>query len=232
VRQSNTLRAAWASLASGLALACKAPASDASGGFRPPSTLAASDAAPARPLRSTPPVPAIASAALAASAARAPEDGPREGEMSGHLWLECHDGFAPRSTPRIDVQRLGLACGPSTGLTPFAHLNGSVDESGAPVVLSWQSLAGDCFRLFAVASSPVDDLEVEIASEARELVSLSNQNRRWLVVAEDRPFCVQQPGKIEARFSTHSGRGDLAAAVWRGAGMWPRPGSWRGGNPP
>jgi hypothetical protein len=106
---------------------------------------------------------------------------------------------------------------------PFARVNGTIDESGSPVVLDWQSLAGDCFRLFAVASLPVEDLEVEIASEARELVSLTNQNRRWLVVAEDRPFCVQQPGKIEARFSTHSGRGDLSGAVWRGARMLPRP---------
>jgi hypothetical protein len=136
----------------------------------------------------------------------------------------------PRAEPRVDVLRLGLACGPVTGLTRYARANGIVDESGPPVVLRWKAERKDCFRLFAVAGTPVDDLEVEIVGPRGSRVSLTNQSRRWVVVGEDGPFCAPDAGAFEARVSTHGGRAPVSAAVWRGARMFVPGAPWAEGS--
>lgn len=125
---------------------------------------------------------------------------------------------------------MGLACGPVSGLTQWARVNGIVDESASPVVLRWKAERRDCFRLFAVAGSPVDDLEVEIVGPAGSRPSLTNQSRRWALVGEHGPFCAPQGGDFEARFSTHGGRGALSAAVWRGARMLVPGSPWSDGT--
>jgi len=98
-----------------------------------------------------------------------------------------------------------------------------VDESGQGFVYRWEAERGDCFRLFAVAAAPVDDLEVELSEVHGDRLSLTNQNRRWVVVDEDRPFCSARGGRLEARFGTHGGHGELAVAIWRGARMIGKP---------
>ncbi len=135
------------------------------------------------------------------------------------LGVGCYDGFAPRATPRIDVMRLSLSCGPVNGLTSFARANGTVDEAEGPFVYQWAVHRHDCYRLFAVAAAPVDDLEVEIVQLRGPRVSLTNQNRRWLVVDEGGPFCALRDGEFEAHFSTHSGHGEVSVAIWRGEHM-------------
>lgn len=133
--------------------------------------------------------------------------------------VACYAGFVPSGVPRVDVVRLGVACGPSTGLTQLARINGVVDETEGGPTLRWDAERRDCFRLFAAASEPVEDLEVDVKGPHGSFHSLTNQNRRWVVVGEDALFCAEQKGQFEATFSTHSGRGVVAAAVWRGAHM-------------
>jgi len=146
--------------------------------------------------------------------APAPRGGPRE-----PLAVACYSGFEPGATPRADVARLGVSCGPSGGLTELAHVRGVVDESGPPVTLRWHGEQGDCFRIFAVAAEPAEELVAEVTGPHGVQLSLSNQNRRWLVVDERQPFCVDREGQFESRFSTHAGRAELAAVVYRGAHM-------------
>jgi hypothetical protein len=102
-------------------------------------------------------------------------------------------------------------------------MNGTVGEAQRPALYQWDADRRDCFRLFAVAADPVEDLEVEVVRVAphAERVSLTNQNRRWVVVDEDGPFCAARSGTYEARFSTHGGHGAVSAAVWKGARMGP-----------
>jgi hypothetical protein len=133
--------------------------------------------------------------------------------------VACYAGFAPSGVPRVDVVRLGTACGPSTGLTQLARINGVVDEASRGPTLRWDADRRDCFRLFAVASDPVEDLEVDVKGPHGSFASMTNQNRRWLVAGEDGLFCAPQKGQFEAVFSTHAGRGEVSAAVWRGANM-------------
>jgi hypothetical protein len=95
-----------------------------------------------------------------------------------------------------------------------------VDEAVARgPILRWDAGRGDCFRLFAAASEPVEDLEAEVRGPKGSSRSLTNQNRRWLVAGGEGPFCAEREGQFEAEFRTHAGRGAFAATVWRGAHM-------------
>jgi hypothetical protein len=145
---------------------------------------------------------------------------PDEGALRPPPGVACYAGFLPSGVPRVDVVRLGVACGPSTGLTQLARINGVVDEAQSGPTLRWDAARHDCFRLFAVASEPVEDLAVDVKGPHGSYASMTNQNRRWLVVGEDGFFCAPQKGQFEATFSTHAGRGAVAAAVWRGAHMF------------
>lgn len=245
MRQSNAVRAvvSGGAFALAFALACGSPRGSGAdqhplGSALAPAPSGAAEGHPAAPgsalaspgtaASSSPessedgPVPA-ASVAVPSSRPRIAFGGPPPPSApEGRLFVDCYAGFVPQATPRVDVQRLALACGPSTGLTPFARTTGTVDEAGSPAVFRWEAKRGDCFRLFAVASAPVDDLEVEIAESPDDHGSLTNQNRRWVVVADDRPFCSPRAGTFVARFTTHGGRGAFAAAVFRGERMLPK----------
>lgn len=131
----------------------------------------------------------------------------------------CHTGFAPSESPRVDVVRLGAACGPVSGLTELAKTTGVVDETGRGPVLRWTAERGDCFRLFAVAAAPVEDVRVEIKTPHGEARIVESPSRRWAVVGEDAPFCAPREGQFEASFTAPAGRGEVVASVWRGARM-------------
>ncbi|HVU05307.1 MAG TPA: hypothetical protein VHE30_26345 [Polyangiaceae bacterium] len=134
-------------------------------------------------------------------------------------WRSCLVGFSPGRDARVDALRLSVACGPVTGLDRHAHATGIVDEAGPPVRLPFTAVRGDCFRVFAVADAPVDDLEAEVVGPKGVSVTLANQGRRWVVLGEEGPFCPAEPGDYEVRLSTHAGRGNVAAYLRRGARM-------------
>ncbi|HVW28973.1 MAG TPA: hypothetical protein VHC69_26595 [Polyangiaceae bacterium] len=136
--------------------------------------------------------------------------------------VSCYQGFAPSASPRIDVVRLGTACGPVSGLTELAKTSGRVDEAGRGPTLRWDADRGDCFRLFAVAAEPVEALKVDVKSAVSTSSLHADARRRWAVLGEDGPFCAGRAGHFEASFTTHAGSGELFAAVWRGARMLPR----------
>lgn len=135
------------------------------------------------------------------------------------LWTACLENFEPNAAPHVDVLRLGMLCGPPNGLSLLARAAGVVDEARKPFVYQWEAERGDCFRVFGVAEDPVEDLEVEVFGPHRERLFLENQNRRWVVAAENGPFCAPKEGTFEAQFTTHGGHGTVAISVWRGARM-------------
>jgi hypothetical protein len=136
--------------------------------------------------------------------------------------VSCYDGFSPSGSPRVDVVRLGVSCGPVAGLTELAKTSGVVDERGRGPTLRWDAERGDCFRVFAVAAEPVEDIQVDVHGKSSVTEAHVDVNRRWAVVGEDGPFCAGRAGHFEASFTTHAGTGELVASVWRGARMIPR----------
>jgi hypothetical protein len=129
------------------------------------------------------------------------------------------ENFEPNAAAHVDVLRLGMLCGPPNGLSLLARATGVVDEATKPFVYQWEAERGDCFRVFGVAEDSVEDLEVELFGPHRERLFLENQNRRWVVAAENGPFCAPKEGTFEAQFTTHGGHGTVAISVWRGARM-------------
>lgn len=148
--------------------------------------------------------------------------GPPSPAFGGGIWASCYEHFVPSDSARIDANRLAIACGPSTGLARFERTSGTVDEARRPVVFRWEGRKRDCFRVFAAAAAPVEDLEVEIVERRGGRQTLSNRSDRWVVAPEEGPFCAAEDGFFEARFGTHAGRGEFAAFVYRAEGMVPK----------
>jgi hypothetical protein len=213
VRQSNALPVALL----GALVACSSK-SRQRGEIPPPAIV------PWKANSTAAPIPPVALSGPAAAPPVAPARNPEaptsaDAEPREALSAACYAGFRPGASPRVDVVRLGVSCGPSGGLAQLARLHGVVDEAGSPVTLRWHAERGDCFRLFAVAAEPAEDLEAEVLGPHGVRVSLTNQNRRWVVVDEKEPFCAAQEGQFEGRFTTHAGRAEVAVAVYRGARM-------------
>jgi len=195
-----------------------------------PSSAVLSSARVAGAGAATAPSSAAASSASTGTATAAAVSSPEEsgsgalGASKASPAMACHEGFSPSGVPRIDVLRLGMACGPISGLTEIAKTSGTLEEAGRKPTLGWDALRGDCFRLFAVATEPVEDIDVEIdfASTPKETIAHVDPSRRWAVVGEDGPLCATRTGHFEAFFTTHAGSGEIAAAVWRGARMLQR----------
>lgn len=106
-----------------------------------------------------------------------------------------------------------------SGLVELAKTSGVVDETGHGPTLRWEADRGDCFRLFAVAAEPVEDVQIDVKSKTAAVDAHVDANRRWAVVGEDGPLCVGRAGRVEASFTTHAGTGELVASVWRGQRM-------------
>jgi hypothetical protein len=104
----------------------------------------------------------------------------------------------------------------------MARASGVVDETGKGPPLRWQADRGDCFRLFAVAGTPVEDLEVTVGGKGIAASTVTSSSRRWAVVGEQGLFCSEHGGPFEATFTTHAGSAELVATVWRGARMLSR----------
>jgi len=162
------------------------------------------------------PVPSGRAAAVPATIFAAAETAPSPPAVA------CYAGFSPSVSPRVDVVRLGTVCGPPSGLVKLARISGTIDEAGRSTTLRWDAERGDCFRVFAVAGNPAEDLDVEVKGTAGPGIVLANPTRRWAVVGEQGVFCAVRAGRFEASFTTHAGTAELEAAVWRGARMLSR----------
>ena len=203
-----------AALAALLVVGCRAPARSgpalAETLPRPPPVAAA----PGAPLPTPERLPRVPSS-LPPAGGSAP---------SGPAWMACLEGYAPTASARVEATRLGLSCGPSTGLSLAGRLHGEVGEGARLSRHEWEAKAGDCFRVFAVADDPVADLEAEVRGPGGARF-LDDQDRRWLVLGKQGPFCAERAGTFSISFGTHGGHGAVAAEVWRGEHLATVPGA-------
>ena len=164
------------------------------------------------------PADALAPAGAAASAAQAPgspDAGVAAGpEPVGGTWVSCYGRYRPTSTPRRDVLRLGLLCGPVNGM----RLVGWTIEGEATDAATEHGLdldAGDCLRVFAVSEQSVLDFSVEVRDPKGGLVAADRSGDRWPILNPDGPFCVMQAGRYALRVRTRQGGGRYAMQVWK-----------------
>ena len=134
----------------------------------------------------------------------------------GGRWLSCYGSFAPRGDPELDVERLAQACGPPNGMVKVASFTGELAaDAGLPREHRHPAREGECFRVFAVAGSQLDDLDVEILDSSRKRIAFDEGDDRWPVVKPDGPFCVFEGGDHSIRVSAPHGGGRYAVQLWK-----------------
>jgi len=161
-----------------------------------------------------------ASAAGSASAAPAPEAAPEAvpeaGSPVGGNWLKCYAHFQPRTTPAVDVMRLGTMCGPSNGMRKVTGVpETSVSQDSPAREHRFRASAGDCYRIFAVGSPGIEDLDVEVFDAKGRRVAFDTSDDRWPVVKADGAFCVLDDGDYRAVVRAQRGSGTYAIEIWR-----------------
>jgi hypothetical protein len=134
----------------------------------------------------------------------------------GGGWLSCYGSFAPRGDPRLDVERLGQACGPPNGMVKVASFAGELaDDAALPRDHRLSAREGECFRVFAVADPTIADLDVEIFDSSRKRIAFDEGDDRWPIVKPDGPFCVFDAGEYSIRVRAPHGAGRYAVELWK-----------------
>ncbi|MBM4363918.1 MAG: hypothetical protein FJ104_14660 [Deltaproteobacteria bacterium] len=118
----------------------------------------------------------------------------------------------------MDAARLGLLCGPSSGLSLLAAASGAVGEEGPTLPFRWEAEPGECFRVVAAAGEGALDvaLTVELPGGGHLLAATGN---RWAIVPADGLICPAAGRPLTLRVRTHAGRGRAALEIWRGRGL-------------
>jgi hypothetical protein len=133
----------------------------------------------------------------------------------GGKWLSCYGSFAPRSDPRLDVGRLGEACGPPNGMTKTKSFDGEVRADAGVPGHRFAARAGECFRVFAVADPAVEDLDLELFDAQGRRVAFDEGDDRWPIVKPDGPWCSFDAGELSIRVTASHGAGRYALEVWK-----------------
>jgi hypothetical protein len=160
-----------------------------------------------------------ASAAASSSTRRPAERRPREPVRPapvGGKWLSCYASFAPRSDPRLDVERLSEACGPSNGMVKVKGFAGELRADAGPApVHRFAARAGECFRVFAVADPAIEDLDLELFDARGRRVAFDEGDDRWPIVEPDGPFCGFDAGEQSISVTASHGAGRYAIELWK-----------------
>jgi hypothetical protein len=132
-------------------------------------------------------------------------------------WLRCFDGFTTSGDVARDVLRLGMICGPSTGMQLSGPKFAGTLSGQAPTSIR-VDLARECVRIVAAAGGSVEDLEVELLSKSGQSLALVNLDKPWAVLPADKPLCTPYDATHTVRLATHGGEGPFALRVLR---YWP-----------
>jgi hypothetical protein len=134
----------------------------------------------------------------------------------GGPWVRCYGDFRLSGDPLKDVTRLGLLCGPENGMSRLSPqaIVGNVVEGQPAVSETFQARRGECYRIFAVASPTVTDLDVTVRSSRDMAIAADHGEDAWPIVQPDRPFCALEDDALRVEISARRGQGRFAAEVW------------------
>ncbi len=77
-----------------------------------------------------------------------------------------------------------------------------------------QATTGHCYRIFAVASASIDDLNVVLRSPRGSVLARDDSHDRWPIVEPERPFCALEDGTYSVQLSAATA-GTFALAIWQ-----------------
>jgi hypothetical protein len=145
----------------------------------------------------------------------AEEKAQSRGKLGG-IWVSCYGTFQPTGDAAADLGRLTAACGRPTGLAALAPVRqGETQTREDPVErFSFQARSGRCYRLFAVASPEVIDLDVTVLGPEGHVVAADVSRDRWPVVPSRGALCIEHEGVHTVEVSVAEGSGSYLLQVW------------------
>lgn len=112
------------------------------------------------------------------------------------------------------MTRLGLMCGPVNGMIQHgATRRGKLKSE--PSRHRFAAKQGECFRVFAVASEGIANLDVRIVSARGTLLHKDRSHHRWPVVEATRPFCSFADDTFGIEIIGAAAGGSYALQVWK-----------------
>ena len=145
-------------------------------------------------------------------------DGGRVERVSpvGGLWVSCYGGFRPSGEPLRDVTRLGLLCGPPNGLRLVSRepLQGKVAAGARAASHRFEARRGECYRIFAVASSSIEDLDVVVRSSRGSQLAKDHSEDAWPILDPEGPICTFGDDTFTVAVSARRGSGSYAMQIW------------------
>jgi hypothetical protein len=108
-------------------------------------------------------------------------------------------------------------CGPPNGmsLVNAQPMTGQVRPPGEATGHRFQAKRGECYRIFAVGTSSVGNLDVTVRSSRGSRLAADDSEDSWPIVEPDRPICTFDDDTFTVELSSRDGRGAYAAEVWR-----------------
>jgi hypothetical protein len=134
--------------------------------------------------------------------------------LSGRTWITCMDGFQTRSTPSLDLLRLGMLCGPYHAMRRLGEpLEGKL-SAGASQKHAFEAKRDQCFRLFAVAEPSLKRFSLRAFGPASTKIAETTVHRPFAALGADGVFCVQEAGSFQWEIESVDGQGSYAAQMW------------------
>lgn len=128
----------------------------------------------------------------------------------------CAAGFRPTGSAKLDLDRLGRACGAGAGLRPAAEPFSGQQRSGEPSERFRLRLeAGTCYRILAIGERRVRDLDLALYGADPELVVADASSDSFPMIPPAGLLCVEATGDYVLEVGVMAGQGRWAAQVWR-----------------
>ena len=161
----------------------------------------------------------LAGAALCSGCINGEENAPAEspqGPEPPPYDPACSSTFQPGLDPASDLVRLTSACAASAGLkavTPV-RVGSEQGEGAAAERFSFRGRAGRCYRVFAVGSPEVTDLDVAIVDEEGRLAAADVSGDRFPIAPPTGFLCLGSDQLFTIQIGVMAGSGSYLVQVW------------------
>jgi hypothetical protein len=124
---------------------------------------------------------------------------------------------------RTDVVRLGMICGPASGMTKLGETHvGQLSEDKPTASVHFKAVRSACYRVFAAVSGSGSDpieLDLSLLSSRQSRLAQDRMTGSWAVLDADKAICTFADDTfelhIEADDSALARSLEWAAEIWK-----------------
>jgi hypothetical protein len=171
--------------------------------------------------------PSASAAPVASASVSAPPPAPTSTvatTKSDATWASCHQKYQGAGRDFVhgskdvakDVGAMADGCKVATKLKLVGKtLTGDLAEHGAPQSFPLEAKAGHCYRVYAMASDGLKDLDVVLKDSAQIVVGQDSTDDPSPVVSEDGAVCFSKDDKASVVVTLDApGKGSFALQIW------------------